>query len=98
MKLRLSISTRLFAAGSLTAPTPGTVVRVFAQPGDTVQAGQPLIVLEAMKMEHQVRAPAAGQLVELRVSVGQTVEQGVVLAVVDELADELADSEEAPDE
>ena len=86
------------AAGSLTAPTPGTVVRVFAQPGDTVQAGQPLIVLEAMKMEHQVRAPAAGQLVELRVSVGQTVEQGVVLAVVDELADELADSEEAPDE
>ena len=86
------------AAGSLTAPTPGTVVRVFAQPGDTVQAGQPLIVLEAMKMEHLVRAPAAGQLVELRVSVGQTVEQGVVLAVVDELADEPADSREEPDE
>ena len=86
------------AAGSLTAPTPGTVVRVFAQPGDTVQAGQPLIVLEAMKMEHQVRAPAAGRLVELRVSVGQTVEQGAVLAVVDELTDELAGSEEEPDE
>ena len=86
------------AAGSLTAPTPGTVVRVFAQPGDTVQAGQPLIVLEAMKMEHQVRAPAAGRLVELRVSVGQTVEQRAVLAVVDELAEELADSEGEPDE
>jgi propionyl-CoA carboxylase alpha chain len=49
-------------------------------------------------MEHQVRAPAAGRLVELRVAVGQTVEQGAVLAVVDELVDELADSEGEPDE
>jgi biotin carboxyl carrier protein len=71
------------AAGSLTAPMPGTVVRVFAKTGDAVEADQALVVLEAMKMEHQVRAPAAGRLAELRVSVGQTVDQGMVLAVVD---------------
>jgi acetyl/propionyl-CoA carboxylase alpha subunit len=75
------------AAGSLTAPLPGTVVRVCAKPGDAVEADQALVVLEAMKMEHQVRAPAAGRLVELRVSVGQTVDQGMVLAVVDSEAD-----------
>jgi biotin carboxyl carrier protein len=71
------------AAGSLTAPMPGTVVRVFARPGDAVQAGQALVVLEAMKMEHQVCTPAAGRLAELRVSVGQAVDQGMVLAVID---------------
>jgi propionyl-CoA carboxylase alpha chain len=71
------------APGSLTAPMPGTVVRVEARPGDAVRAGQALVVLEAMKMEHQVRAPADGRLAELNVSVGQAVEQGTVLAVVD---------------
>jgi propionyl-CoA carboxylase alpha chain len=68
--------------GSLTAPMPGTVVRVEARPGDAVRAGQVLVVLEAMKMEHQVRAPADGRLAELNVSVGQAVDQGTVLAVV----------------
>jgi acetyl/propionyl-CoA carboxylase alpha subunit len=71
------------APGSLTAPMPGTVVRVEVRPGDAVRAGQALVVLEAMKMEHQVRAPADGRLAELNVSVGQAVEQGTVLAVVD---------------
>jgi propionyl-CoA carboxylase alpha chain len=69
-------------AGSLTAPMPGTVVRVQVAPGDAVSAGQVLVVLEAMKMEHQVQAPADGRLTELNVSVGQAVEQGTVLAVV----------------
>ena len=71
------------AAGSLSAPMPGTVVRVFARPGEAVRAGQALVVLEAMKMEHQVRTPAGGRLAELRVAVGQAVDQGMVLAVVD---------------
>ena len=69
--------------GSLTAPMPGTVVRVEARPGDVVRAGQVLVVLEAMKMEHQVRAPLDGRLAELSVSAGQAVDQGAVLAVVD---------------
>ena len=62
---------------------PGTVVRVEARPGDVVRAGQVLVVLEAMKMEHQVRAPLDGRLAELSVSAGQAVDQGAVLAVVD---------------
>jgi propionyl-CoA carboxylase alpha chain len=70
-------------AGSLTAPMPGTVVRIEAQPGDAVRAGQVLVVLEAMKMEHSVRAPGDGTLTELRVSAGQSVDQGTVLGVVD---------------
>ncbi|WP_037159393.1 acetyl/propionyl/methylcrotonyl-CoA carboxylase subunit alpha [Rhodococcoides fascians] len=70
------------AAGSLLAPMPGSVVRVAAAQGDTVTAGQPILWLEAMKMEHTVTAPADGVLIELNVSEGQQVEVGAVLAVV----------------
>ena len=69
-------------AGALTAPMPGTVVRVGVRVGDTVAAGQPLVWLEAMKMEHVVHAPAAGTVADLPVSVGQQVGQGTPLAVV----------------
>jgi acyl-CoA carboxylase subunit alpha len=69
-------------AGSLLAPMPGTVVRLAAAVGDEVSAGQPLLWLEAMKMEHLVAAPAAGVVAELPVAVGQQVEVGSVLAVV----------------
>jgi len=69
-------------AGSLLAPMPGTVVRLAAAVGDEVTAGQPLLWLEAMKMEHLVAAPAAGVVAELPVAVGQQVEVGSVLAVV----------------
>jgi propionyl-CoA carboxylase alpha chain len=69
-------------AGSLLAPMPGTVVRLAAAVGDEVSAGQPLLWLEAMKMEHLVTAPAAGVVAELPVAAGQQVEVGSVLAVV----------------
>jgi acetyl/propionyl-CoA carboxylase alpha subunit len=69
-------------AGSLLAPMPGTVVRLAAAVGDEVSAGQPLLWLEAMKMEHLVAAPAAGVVAELPVAAGQQVEVGSVLAVV----------------
>ncbi|WP_369184952.1 biotin carboxylase N-terminal domain-containing protein [Streptomyces sp. Y1] len=68
--------------GALLAPMPGTVVRVTAAVGDTVTAGQPLLVLEAMKMEHRVAAPADGVLTELRAAPGRQVELGALLAVV----------------
>ncbi|WP_224275880.1 biotin carboxylase N-terminal domain-containing protein [Streptomyces sp. LS1784] len=68
--------------GALLAPMPGTVVRVVAAVGDPVTAGQPLLVLEAMKMEHRVAAPADGTLVELRATPGRQVETGTLLAVV----------------
>ncbi|WP_433506533.1 biotin carboxylase N-terminal domain-containing protein [Pseudonocardia halophobica] len=73
-------------AGSLLAPMPGGVVRVLAAPGDTVSAGQALVVLEAMKMEHTVAAPVDGVVGEVHVGAGDQVETGQVLAVVEEEA------------
>ena len=69
-------------AGALIAPMPGTVVRVGVRAGETVTAGQPLVWLEAMKMEHAVRSPAAGTVTDLPVTVGQQVTQGTPIAVV----------------
>jgi propionyl-CoA carboxylase alpha chain len=78
-------------AGSLLAPMPGTVVRVEAQLGDSVHAGQVLVVLEAMKMEHSVRTPHEGTLARLNVSAGQSVDMGTVLAVVENATGSAAD-------
>jgi acyl-CoA carboxylase subunit alpha len=69
--------------GSLVAPMPGNVIRLGAGVGDAVTAGQPLIWLEAMKMEHTITAPADGVLAELNVSTGQQVDVGAVLARVE---------------
>ncbi len=69
--------------GSLVAPMPGNVIRLGAAVGETVTAGQPLIWLEAMKMEHTITAPAGGVLAELNVKTGQQVEVGAVLARVE---------------
>jgi acyl-CoA carboxylase subunit alpha len=71
------------AAGSLLAPMPGTVVRLAAHVGDEVAAGQPLLWLEAMKMEHCICAPPAGGVVtELPVQAGEQVAAGQLLAVI----------------
>ena len=70
-------------AGSLLAPMPGLVLRVLAEVGAVVTAGQPLLVLEAMKMEQTVSAPASGVVAELRAKAGEQVSTGQVLAVVD---------------
>ncbi|MER5951493.1 biotin carboxylase N-terminal domain-containing protein [Streptomyces sp. NPDC001904] len=74
------------APGSLLAPMPGTVVRVAEGLGEgsAVTAGQPLIWLEAMKMEHRIVAPASGTLTALHALVGHQVEVGALLAVVQE--------------
>ncbi len=73
----------LAAAGSLLAPMPGTVVRVAVAAGDKVEAGAPVVILEAMKMEHVVAAPAAGVVAEVAVQAGQAVDAGAELARVD---------------
>jgi propionyl-CoA carboxylase alpha chain len=78
------------AAGSLLAPMPGSVIRVDVAEGDNVTAGQPLLVLEAMKMEHEIVAPADGTVSALRVSVGDQVDAGALLAAIDETAIEEA--------
>jgi acetyl/propionyl-CoA carboxylase alpha subunit len=74
-------------AGSLVAPMPGSVVRVLIESGATVEVGQSLVVLEAMKMEHTVAAPVAGVVTDVRVQAGQQVEAGTVLVVVEEATD-----------
>ncbi|MBZ6090819.1 ATP-grasp domain-containing protein [Streptomyces olivaceus] len=77
------------APGSLLAPMPGTVVRVAegVTEGATVEAGRPLLWLEAMKMEHRITAPATGTLTALNAEPGRRVEVGTLLAVVEEHAD-----------
>ncbi|THA73238.1 acety-l/propionyl-CoA carboxylase subunit alpha [Streptomyces sp. A0642] len=74
--------------GSLLAPMPGTVVRLAEGlvAGAAVEAGQPLIWLEAMKMEHRILAPASGTLTALHAAPGLQVEVGALLAVVTETA------------
>ncbi|MEH0544532.1 acetyl/propionyl/methylcrotonyl-CoA carboxylase subunit alpha [Streptomyces sp. B21-105] len=69
-------------ADSLTAPMPGTVTVVKVAVGDEVAAGQSLLVVEAMKMEHVISAPHAGTVAELDVSPGSTVAMDQVLAVI----------------
>lgn len=69
---------------------PGSVIRLGAAEGDQVKQGQPILWLEAMKMEHTIAAPATGILSALNVTVGQQVEVGTVLAVVEEEEQEQA--------
>ncbi|MBL0746805.1 ATP-binding protein [Nocardioides baculatus] len=71
------------ASGSLLAPMPGTVVKVVAEAGKDVSAGDVVLVLEAMKMQHTVTAPLDGTVTEINVEPGAQVASGEVLAVVE---------------
>ncbi|MFZ1768524.1 MAG: acetyl-CoA carboxylase biotin carboxyl carrier protein subunit, partial [Caldilinea sp.] len=59
--------------GRVKAPIPGLVTRIHVEPGQLVELGQPLLVLEAMKMENEIRSPLAGAVRQLVVKPGQTV-------------------------
>ncbi len=69
--------------GTVTAPMQGTIVKVLVAPGDTVEIGQAVLVLEAMKMENHINAETAGTVAEIRVAAGDTVGPGDVLAVIE---------------
>lgn len=69
--------------GDVTTPMPGTVTHVLVRNGDWVERGQPLVIVEAMKMEHAIRAPRAARVRALRVSPGDRVDGGVVVAEID---------------
>ncbi len=69
-------------AGGLVSPMPGTIVEVLVAPGQKVSAGEPLVILEAMKMEHTVQAASEGVVESVNVSAGEQVEEGVELLVV----------------
>ena len=72
------------APGSLMAPMPGSVVRVDVAVGDSVTAVQPLLALEAMKMEHEIVAPTDGVVTTLPVAVGTQVDAGTLLAAIED--------------
>ena len=72
--------------GGFVAPMPGVVLDVRCVAGDDVVAGQTLVVLEAMKMEHHMKAPAAGRVAEVRTAVGDQVVTGAVLVVFEDAA------------
>jgi biotin carboxyl carrier protein len=84
---RYLIRTRGGAGGghaeqTMVAPLPGRITHVAVAPGDTVQPGDTLLVIEAMKMENEFKARAAGRVAEVRVQAGQAVNAGDVLLVI----------------
>jgi biotin carboxyl carrier protein len=68
---------------NVAAPMPGKVVRVLVNVGDTVDAGQGLVVVEAMKMQNEMKASRPGRVIEIRASVGQTVGAGDPLLILE---------------
>jgi biotin carboxyl carrier protein len=68
---------------TLTSPMPGKVVKVLCKVGDEVKAGQPVVVVEAMKMENELKSPKDGRVVELHVHEGQAVEGNAKLCAID---------------
>jgi propionyl-CoA carboxylase alpha chain len=84
---RFPLVQEIVAPGGLTAPMPGIVVRIVAAVGQMVESGDPLLVLEAMKMEHTIFSPATGTVAALNVATGDQVERGAVLAAVTETAE-----------
>jgi biotin carboxyl carrier protein len=71
------------AGGGLESPMPGVVTRVMVAAGDSVTKGQPLLALEAMKMEHLIRAPRDGRVRAIAAAVGEMVQGGLPLAELD---------------
>jgi biotin carboxyl carrier protein len=68
---------------SITAPMPGKVVRVLATAGERVEAGQGIVVVEAMKMQNEMKAPRAGRVIAIAVRENDSVNAGTVLATIE---------------
>ena len=69
--------------GGLTAPMPGKIISIAVKAGDTVEKGQPLLVMEAMKMEHTISAPADGKVAEVFYAIGDQVTEGAELVAIE---------------
>lgn len=84
-----SLRTRRAAAGGaegpqkITAPMPGKVVRILAAQGDTVEAGKGVVVVEAMKMQNELKSPKSGKVQKVLVAEGATVNAGDTLAIIE---------------
>ena len=88
VKPRFAVPGSELPTGGLVAPMPGSVIELRCAVGDTVDAGQVLVVLEAMKMEHHITAPFEGTVTELPIAVGDQVENGALLLTIEEPADD----------
>lgn len=82
-KHRRTVEQRPVGPQQLTAPMPGKVVRVLLKRGDEVAAGQGVVVVEAMKMQNEIKSPKAGRILEVRVAEGENVNNKQVLAIVE---------------
>ncbi len=78
------------AGGDLTAPMPGTVLKIQVAAGQAYDAHQPLIIMESMKMEMTLSSPHPGRVVEVRCAKGQLVEMGAVLVTLEPIHDRAA--------
>ena len=70
------------AQGGMSAPMPGTILEILVKQGQRVREGQDLVVMEAMKMEHRIQAPRAGEITRLHYSVGDRVDMGATLVEI----------------
>jgi len=85
LKMKEAQGMRLDVGGMATidSPMPGKVIKLLAKEGDEVKQGQGIVVIEAMKMENELRAPKAGKVKEIKVKEGDAVEAGARLAVIE---------------
>jgi pyruvate carboxylase subunit B len=77
-----SLDTSTEAAGQVSAPMPGLVVKLLVEVGQQIKKGQGVVIVEAMKMENEIRSPVTGMVKDIRVDERQAVEKGEVLAVI----------------
>jgi biotin carboxyl carrier protein len=82
LRRALGASDVLDGPASMTSPMPGKVIAVLVKLGDVVQEGQGLVVVEAMKMENEIKAPKAGTVSSVNASVGAAVDAGALLCVI----------------
>ena len=82
-RLRAAAGFTVEGKQTIAAPMPGKVVKVLVKAGDEVEEGQGLVVVEAMKMENELKSPKAGKVVEVLAKEGQTVEMNAKLVVVE---------------
>jgi biotin carboxyl carrier protein len=85
-KIRMRAATASFSVEgkqTIAAPMPGKIVKIFVKVGDEVTEGQGLVVVEAMKMENELKSPKAGKVTEVITKEGSTVENGAPLVVVE---------------
>lgn len=84
------------ASGDIKAPMPGTVLQIKVTKGETVEAGQAIIIMESMKMEMTLAAPGAGWVADIHCQEGQLVEMGTLLASLEAVAENNADESKIP--